>query len=224
MHRIGRVGRAGREGTAITLVEPREHRMLKTIERATGQPIAIEKLPTVADLRTRRLELTRAALRESLLKDDLDTFRVVVEPLERGVRPLRGGARRRQAGPRGERHRRARKKSCRRSTARRRMTAAAGARPPSRDQRRDRRAAGGHDTPVRRDRPFGRSPARRTLSALSPASRYLSGRDIGAIEIADRFSLVEVPESAADDVIAALRQASIKGRKATVRRERYPAR
>ena len=42
----------------------------------------------------------------------------------------------------------------------------------------------------------------------------LSGRDIGAIEIADRFSLVEVPEAAADDVVAALQQASIKGRRA----------
>ena len=66
VHRIGRVGRAGREGVAITLAEPREHRMLKTIERATGQRIAIEKLPTVADLRARRLELTRAALEETL--------------------------------------------------------------------------------------------------------------------------------------------------------------
>ena len=55
VHRIGRVGRAGREGTAITLVEPREHRMLKTIERVTRQPITVEKLPTVADLRARRL-------------------------------------------------------------------------------------------------------------------------------------------------------------------------
>ena len=82
VHRIGRVGRAGREGTAITLVEPREHRMLKTIERATRQPITVEKLPTVADLRARRLELVRASLRESLLKDDdLDSFRAVVEPL-----------------------------------------------------------------------------------------------------------------------------------------------
>jgi ATP-dependent RNA helicase DeaD len=59
VHRIGRVGRAGREGTAITLAEPREHRMLKTIERATGQRITMEKIPTVADLQTRRLELTR---------------------------------------------------------------------------------------------------------------------------------------------------------------------
>jgi len=46
----------------------------------------------------------------------------------------------------------------------------------------------------------------------------------GTIEIADKFSLVEVPESAADDVVAALRQAGIRGRTATVRRERYEAR
>ena len=81
VHRIGRVGRAGREGTAITLAEPREHNMLKAIERATGRPIAIEKVPTVADLRARRLELTRAALRQIVLEDDLDAFRAVVEPL-----------------------------------------------------------------------------------------------------------------------------------------------
>ena len=55
--------------------------MLKTIERVTGQRITIDKIPTVADLRTRRLELTRAALRESLLEDDLEPFRVVVESL-----------------------------------------------------------------------------------------------------------------------------------------------
>jgi ATP-dependent RNA helicase DeaD len=33
VHRIGRVGRAGREGVAITLAEPREHRLLRNIER-----------------------------------------------------------------------------------------------------------------------------------------------------------------------------------------------
>src|SRR5204863_1464634 len=81
VHRIGRVGRAGREGVAITLAEPREHRMLKTIERVTRQRITVERIPTVADLRTRRLELTRAALYESLMEDDLEQFRVVVETL-----------------------------------------------------------------------------------------------------------------------------------------------
>src|SRR5439155_2315022 len=81
VHRIGRVGRAGREGVAITLAEPREHRMLKTIERVTRQRIAIETVPTIADLRARRLELTRAALHDSILDDDLEHFRVVVETL-----------------------------------------------------------------------------------------------------------------------------------------------
>src|SRR3954468_1460226 len=81
VHRIGRVGRAGREGAAITLSEPREHRMLKAIEKLTGQRIAVEKVPTVTDLRARRMELTRAALQGILEADDLDRFRVVIDSL-----------------------------------------------------------------------------------------------------------------------------------------------
>ena len=50
VHRIGRTGRAGREGTAITLVEPREHRLLRTIEHFTKQKIEVRAVPTVADL------------------------------------------------------------------------------------------------------------------------------------------------------------------------------
>jgi ATP-dependent RNA helicase DeaD len=61
------------------------------------------------------------------------------------------------------------------------------------------------------------------VGAIAGESR-LTGRDIGAIEITDRFSLVEVPESAADEVIAALRAITIKGRKPTIRRERYQPR
>jgi ATP-dependent RNA helicase DeaD len=48
----------------------------------------------------------------------------------------------------------------------------------------------------------------------------LGGRDIGSIEIHQKFALVEVPESAAEDVVRALRATMIKGRKATVRRDR----
>ncbi len=224
VHRIGRVGRAGRVGTAITLVEPREHKMLKAVERATGVPIAVEKLPTVADLRARRLELTRAALRESLLEGDFDDFRAVVEPLSEEFDLFKlalaavklaheaSGASLEEAEelPEAELPRQA-------------------------DDRRDRGKAGGRDQ--RRGRPAtagttrlfvgaGRSAGVRPqdLVGVITSKSYLSGRDVGAIEIAERFSLVEVPESAADDVIAALRQASIKGRKTSIRRERYPAR
>jgi ATP-dependent RNA helicase DeaD len=81
VHRIGRTGRAGREGVAITFVEPREQRLLRNIQDATRQKIPVETIPTVADLRHRRLELTRASLREAVLAGDLDPFRGVVETL-----------------------------------------------------------------------------------------------------------------------------------------------
>ena len=44
-------------------------------------------------------------------------------------------------------------------------------------------------------------------------------RDIGAIEIADKFSLVEVPDEIADDIVDALRSSHVKGKKVMVRRE-----
>ena len=53
VHRIGRTGRAGRGGTAITLAEPREHRLLRAMEAATKQKIDVAPIPTVADLRAR---------------------------------------------------------------------------------------------------------------------------------------------------------------------------
>ncbi|MGH3279657.1 MAG: DEAD/DEAH box helicase [Trebonia sp.] len=222
VHRIGRVGRAGREGTAITLVEPREHKMLQVIERATRQPVTVEKLPTVADLRARRLQLTREALRDSLLKDDLDAFRDVVEPLgaefdlfEVALAAVKLAHE--TSGTHGEgdelpevelppaEDRRGRRK------------------PTGRDQRRGRPAGQGT---TRLFVGTGRSSGVRPqdLVGAITSESFLSGRDIGAIEIADRFSLVEVPASAADDLVAALRQVSIRGRRTTIRRERYPAR
>ena len=48
----------------------------------------------------------------------------------------------------------------------------------------------------------------------------VSSSAIGAIEIADRFSLVEVPEQMADEIIRALRGTTIKGKRVTVRRDR----
>ncbi|MET0765549.1 MAG: DEAD/DEAH box helicase [Blastococcus sp.] len=221
VHRIGRVGRAGREGVAITLAEPREHRMLKTIERVAGAPIAVQTVPTVADLRSRRLQLTQAALRESLLTDDLDRFRLVVETLtdefdlmevalaavklahEAGgtvdddeeipqvaFRPDKDGGR----GPAG--------------------------RGSGRDERPPRRVPGGSAARVfvGAGRDAGIRPG--DLVGAITGETGLKGRDIGSIEIHQRFALVEVPESAADEVISALKATMIKGRKATIRRDK----
>ncbi len=219
VHRIGRVGRAGREGVAVTLAEPREHRMLKTIERATKQRISIEQLPTVADLHARRLELTRASLQEAILAGDLERFRVVVEPLAgefdvmevalaavKLAHEASGAAADEEDIPEAVVPRVAKTKS--------------------------------QGTPKRTDRPRARAPGGATTRLFVGAGRTaglrpqdlvgaiagessLNGRDIGSIEISDRFSLVEVPEAAADEVITALRASTIKGKKPTVRRERF---
>jgi ATP-dependent RNA helicase DeaD len=88
IHRIGRVGRAGREGVAITLAEPREHRLLRTSSSSPSGRSMSGQVPTVADLRAHRLELLRASLRETLLGGELDRFRVVVESLADEFDPM----------------------------------------------------------------------------------------------------------------------------------------
>jgi ATP-dependent RNA helicase DeaD len=215
VHRIGRVGRAGRGGVAITLVQPREHRMLKAIERVTKQPIVVEKLPTIADLRARQLELTRAALHESILEDDLERFRVVVEPLAEEFDLMDVALA-------------AIKLAHEASGAAANEEEIPEARPVADDgrQRAERGAKRGRPPAGSMTRLFigaGRIAGIRpqdVVGAIAGESS-LGGRDIGAIEIADRFTLVEVPEAAADEVIAALRGATIKGKKPMVRRERF---
>src|SRR5882672_698426 len=78
VHRIGRVGRAGREGTAITLAEPRELRLLANIERLTKQKIAVEKVPTVADLRARQMEQTLETVLAGMDGADLAEFDPII--------------------------------------------------------------------------------------------------------------------------------------------------
>jgi len=227
VHRIGRVGRAGREGTAITLAEPREHRMLKNIERVTKQRIAIEKVPTVADLRSRRLELTLSTLRETLTEGDLDHFRVVVETLadefdvmEVALAAVKLAHEANSAGADEEEIPEVAARPAKESKG-----------PKGREDKFTKGHKGG-----RPERPPSAGMTRlfvgsgringvrpQDLVGAIAGESELSGRDIGAIQVADRFSLVEVPEGSADDVIKALRGSHIKGKKVTIRRERDQA-
>ena len=43
---------------------------------------------------------------------------------------------------------------------------------------------------------------------------------VGAIRIAENFSVVDVPEDLADGIVAAMRGAKLRGQKAVVRRDR----
>ena len=85
VHRIGRTGRIGREGVAITLVDPREQRLLRQIEGLTRQPIEVAPLPTEAVLQAKRLGALRAAIEERIKKGVLDSQRAFVAELAHNV-------------------------------------------------------------------------------------------------------------------------------------------
>lgn len=74
IHRIGRTGRAGRTGDAITLIYHREKRQLANIERMIGSRIEAAKIPTVADIASRRREAFVEALRETLAGGDFESM------------------------------------------------------------------------------------------------------------------------------------------------------
>ena len=211
VHRIGRVGRAGREGAAITLAEPRQHRLLKAIERVTGRPIPVERLPSVADLRERRLEVLRGAIEDRLAEGGLDRYRAVLDAAEADVVEIALAALAlADAG----------------SSADEEEIPEASA-PKAKEHR---KGAGG----PARGLPGG--PSGRVFVGLGRAAKIrpqdlvgaicgetgLTGKQIGAIQLFDRFSIVEVPEARVDEVVNGLRATTLKGRKPTVRRDKGP--
>jgi ATP-dependent RNA helicase DeaD len=237
VHRIGRVGRAGREGIAITIAEPREQRNIKAIQRLTKRQIEIKELPTVAELKAKRLEITRSTLRDSVIAASetpaagkaMAPFRELVDSLvdageldpmeiaaaaaklahensglaidEREIPPVGAKGNNGGKGTRGN-----------------------GSGPGPRGYKgknpRGSKPAGDH---TRLFFSVGKSAsvAPKDLVGAIANEGGISGRQIGTIEIKENFSLVEVPTGAADQVIKAMRSSRIKGRKATIRKERF---
>ncbi len=245
VHRIGRVGRAGREGTAVTLAEPREQRLLKNIERLTKQRIHVGKVPTVADLHSKRMDVTRTSVREAIIDGGLDQFRSLVDGLadefdlmEVALAAVKvahefGSAEideqeipdvELRDAERTERRPDKKRKGNEKGRDRDRSRGSEKTKKPT--PRGGGSGAGATDDMVRLFVGAGRSSGIRPkdlVGAIANESN-LRGRDIGAIEIDDQHSLVEVPAHAADEVIAALRGSHIKGHRPTIRRDRSKSR
>jgi ATP-dependent RNA helicase DeaD len=228
VHRIGRTGRAGRTGTAITLAEPREQRMLRNFERATGRPIELAPLPTVADLKVKRVEQAQSALRDALMEGGLEAWRAMVTPLASEFDALDVAAAAAKLLSRAQGEPDAEEQEIPTTAQRERHPARE--RAAMRAERKTERAAKG----------TGKGPGKGAavmtrlyvgagrklkvrpgdlVGAIANESGVAASR-IGTITVFDRHSLVDVPQDAADDILAAMAKATIKGKRILVRRDR----
>ena len=224
IHRIGRTGRAGRTGTAISILEPREHRHLRAIEGLTKTRIEIQSVPSVTDVRAKRLEALRDSLVEVLDNEDLERFKVVVEelcedhdhfdvaaaaialtqsfqgtndddtdipaysPFERPRRNQNARGERADRGDRGNRQRRLRNAEPEEGMTRIFIGV-------------------GRDVNIR--------PGDLVGAIANEAN--VPAKFIGAIDISERFSLVEVDSAQADKIVNTMQRVRFKGRPATVK-------
>lgn len=229
VHRIGRVGRAGRNGVAITLVEPRQKGLLKAIERQIRSTLEIRPVPSVADIQARRLTDTSDALKALLDTNGIDAAEferlaavvteltttyhadaVAIAALALAHRertgaalddmdlPVRTLGHDQDAGARGGRLSKRGKGTPKRASAAgtTRLFIGLGARQGIR--------------------------AKDLVGAIANESP-VNGNDIGNIDVTPNFSLVDVPSDAIGDVIHALKNTTIKGKRAPVRLDRNNA-
>ena len=81
VHRVGRTGRAGRSGNAILFITPREKRMLKTIEKATRQPIEAMEMPTAEVISAKRVAAFKNKVKSVVSYGELDKFKALVHAM-----------------------------------------------------------------------------------------------------------------------------------------------
>jgi ATP-dependent RNA helicase DeaD len=204
VHRIGRTGRAGQDGIAITLITPRETRWLRQIERIVRSTIEMRRLPSLADVATRRREQMLEQVRA--LVTDEEAYAPYVETVdelaaEHGATAVAAALLKLYAEETG------------------RATTIA-------DQHDDLAAL---SMPRERNNgpmpPMGEGPVRLFVNVgrfqgIRPQDivgaianeANIPGRAIGAIDIFDNFSFVDVPGSVAETVITAISTSGIKGR------------
>jgi hypothetical protein len=206
VHRIGRTGRAGRAGVAVTLIAPRETRWLRQIERTTRARIESRRLPTLADVAERRRELLKEQVQAVLGEEDafaqyLDTINDLADDhdmsaVAAAILKLYADETGRAMTPEQEEDDLAT------------LGAAVGPGPSAG------RGPRGEAGMVRLVLQVGRNASVRPQDIVGAIANeaQIPGRAIGAIDILDAYTFVDIPQEFVDKVIGAMRSTKIKGR------------
>ncbi len=221
VHRIGPTGRAGKGGNAITLVTRREIRLINQIERVTKAKIQFRPLPTASDVNQRRREALKRIVAEAAA--DRESFESYLEPIEElaedyDATDLAAAVLKLYADETG----RATTDATEDDDLARigsRETPRGGERDRGPRESSPRRGGGSRDAGMTRlfiniGHNFRVRPQDFVGAIANEAN--IPGRAIGAIDILETFSFVDVPDNMAQQVIDAMNSASVKGRPVNV--------
>jgi len=190
IHRIGRTGRAGRSGIAITFVTPREYRHLKLIERTAKTTIDKKKLPTSKEVLKAKEKAIFKDISDIIAENRHESYMKAVEKMIEEV-PADIIAAAALCMALGE-HKVA----------------------PMDESSPDRPVGG----VARLFMTIGRKD-KITVSEIVKAiatGAGIPGKRIGKIELHDSFTFVEIPAEIADNVIHALDNVMVSGRRVKV--------
>lgn len=235
VHRIGRTGRAGRAGDAILFISHREKRLLGAIEKTTRQPIEPMPIPSVSELNQTRLSRFKQAVTSALESDATESLMPLVETLlseneatpERVIAALIHIAQGEEPLLLNEGDHPDLNTSAPRETSRRER----GERPerfdraerPERGDKGERRKSPKNKKPEEGMQRFridvghthGAKPGNIVGAIANEAN--ISSKQIGAIEIYDNFSTVDLPAGLSKDIRNLLQNTRVAGQKLAIR-------
>lgn len=223
VHRIGRTGRMGRKGEAIMFVAPREKRLLRAIEKATNQKIELMKLPTAADINSKRIERFKDRITQTLDTEDIEQYAQIIDQyrietnvpsleiaaalakLLQGNNPLLLNQKQDMAlekSPREKQDRRGRRGDRRsnRSEKQRKQLSLPG--------------TGMESYKILVGYSHGVKPGN-IVGAISNEAE-LDSKYIGRIEIFEEFSVVDLPEEMPQDVLNLLKKVVVSGQRLNI--------
>ncbi|WP_100065755.1 DEAD/DEAH box helicase [Miniphocaeibacter massiliensis] len=228
VHRIGRTARAGREGTAISFVTGRDYNILREIEKYTKSSIDRKNLPTLKDIEAKQsskiIEMIRKILDDGELEKQIEIVSLLESEDYSSMHIAAAILKLYLKENRLDGH-----EEIDSVDNNKRATFGRNARDRNRskqDSGRDRRDRRGSDK--KQGKSFKNSTRifvnvgkrkgvsqKHILSALCNDADIAS-KDVGNIDIYDKFTFVDINEKAADKAVKNLNNKYIKGSKVSV--------